>query len=94
MVKLIILEINNYVYILKSENNTKYILNLEFINIDKKVSINNIIYMNKELINEKEVYTFGPLNAKYGKKIELETEKDIAILEINDERIYLQRYYG
>jgi hypothetical protein len=95
MNKLTILEINNnYAYILKDEKNNKYSLNLEFMNLEKEISVNDLIYMSDELIKEAIPCTFGPLGAIYGKKIESEMDKNIVILEINNEKIYLQRYYG
>ena len=93
MIKLTVLEINNYIYTLSSDN-AQFTLNIEFVDIEQKVSANDIIYMDEEMIDENIVYTFGPLNSIYAATTNLETVKDIIILEANNERLYLQRYYG
>lgn len=94
MNKLIVLEINNFIYTLIDAQGNKYNLNLEFINLDKSISKNDIIYMSDELLVEHGVYTFGPFNNLYGDNIESELSPDIVVLEIDNERTYLQRYYG
>ena len=41
---------------------------------------------------EKNLYTYGDINSKYGKNIDLESEYLKVIKE--EEEYYLQRYYG
>lgn len=95
MIKLLVVEKDNYIYSLKDEKGKKYILNIEFMDIDKKVSINDIIYIDEGIIKENNFYTFGsPDKEQYGKKEDNIEEKDILILEQDNKKIYLQRYYG
>ena len=94
MKKLKILEINNYIYILEDEKGNKISLNIEFINLEQKVSINDVIYISDELIKENNFYTFGQIDNKYINQNELEISKDIIVLEKDNKIIYLQRYYG
>ena len=65
MKKLLILEIDKYIYTLRDDNNNKYILNLDFFEVQP--SVNDIIYIDEELLNQKNFYTFGPLEGEYGK---------------------------
>lgn len=93
MKKLKIIKIDSYNYYFKDENNKKYNLNIEFYDIENKPIIGDIIYINEILLKDR-VLSFGPLNGKYGKKIEKSVDKDILVLEKNNELIYLKRYYG
>lgn len=91
MIKLIIKEIDNYNYILE-HNNIKYNLTIELINTDITLSKGDIIYIEKSVIQEKIPLIFGPINGKYSKN-ELNEKEFITILK-NNNKIYLQRYYG
>lgn len=99
MKKLTIINIDNYEYTLRDNNNLNYNLNLEFQNIDIKPKTGDCIYMSDELLNKNyqeysNTYTFGPLGSFYGRTITNENNPDIIKLQIDNESLYLQRYYG
>ena len=94
MKKVKILKIDNYIYTLIDDDNNKYNLNFEFIDLNKNISVNDDMYINEELLNEKEFYTFGVLSSEFGKEIESELDDDILIIESKEGRVYLKRLYG
>ena len=91
MIKLTIIDIKEYTYIF-SNNNKIYEVNIEFLG-EKKPKINDIIYINSKILEEKNTYTYGPLNSKYSKNIDITEEELIKIITAKEE-YYLQRYYG
>ena len=99
MVKLEIISRSEYMYDLIDEYGQKYMLNLEFFDIDEELKIGDYIYINEELLNKKydgysTSYTFGNLENEYGKpNISLE-DVDIIKVEIENKEIYLKRLYG
>ena len=99
MKKLKIVEVNDYDYKLKDNDNNIYNFNIEFLDINKLPNINDYIYMNEELLDKKykeysTVYTFGELKNKTGRKIENEENLDLIVLEMAGEKFYLKRLYG
>lgn len=99
MVKLKIININDYEYSLKDEEEHNYIINMEFFDVDEKPRIGDYIYINKELLNPKydgysTSYTFGSLENKYGKEnIQME-DIDVIKVTLKNKEIYLKRLYG
>ena len=99
MIKLKILNKNNYQYNLEDENEQNYILNLDFFDLDEKPNIGDYIYINKELLNSKYAgystsYTFGSLKNKYGKENISINDIDVIKIVIDKKEIYLKRLYG
>ena len=99
MKKLKIIKKDNYIYTLEDKENNQYTLNIEFQDIDTIPSINNYIYMSEELLDKNyeeysTMYTFGPLDSSYGRKIKDENNPDIIRIDIQDKSIYLKRLYG
>ena len=99
MKKLTIINIDNYEYVLRDNNNLNYNLNLEFQNIDVKPKTGDYIYMSDELLNKNyreysNTYTFGPINKSYGRTITNENNPDIIRINADNASLYLQRYYG
>lgn len=88
MKKLVIEEINNYDYILKDELNNQYELNLEFYGLDKKLSVGDVIYLNKKLLVNDAVYSFGLV-----KDFQKDIKEYIKVI-LSDQEYYLERYYG
>lgn len=88
MIKLIVDNIENYNYTLKDENNNLYELNLEFYDLDKRIKIGDTIYLPKQLLNEKGLYSFGVI-----KRIDNNLEEYIKLI-IDNKQYYLERYYG
>ena len=99
MLKLQIVNINDYEYELKDGENNSYKVNLEFYDLDKKLSVNDYIFISEKLLNKnyKEYdtfYRFGKLNSKYGRDLNYENDTDIIGLKMGKDLMYMQRYYG
>ena len=93
MIKLRIINIDNYNNYILEDNNKKIInLIIEFLG-DKIPAVNDTIYINDKILKEKNLYTYGPLNSKYSKNIDITEEELIKIITAKEE-YYLQRYYG
>ena len=99
MMKLRIVEKNDYLYNLEDEINNKYVMSLDFLDIGNSPKVDNYICMNEELLNPKydgysTFYTFGSLDSQYGKNdIELD-DIDVIKLVMDEKEIYLKRLYG
>ena len=99
MIKLQIVNRNDYEYHLKDEHGHDYIFIIDFFDIDEKPKNGDFIYINSELLNPKYEgystnYTFGNLESKYGKEnISIDDIDVIKIITDNTE-IYLKRLYG
>lgn len=91
MLKLKVLDIEEYNYVLEN-NNKRYRINLNFLG-DKIPRINDLIYVDEFLIEEVNLYTYGPLNGKYAKKENVDYHEIMKVVSSNEE-YYLQRYYG
>jgi len=99
MEKLKIVNKNNYVYTLETENKYTYNMNLEFFDIERMPEIGNYIWMNEELLNSmykgySTNYTFGNLANKYGKENITLDDIDVIKLLLDEKEIYLKRLYG
>ena len=99
MIKLVIKGIDNTIYKLIDNKGFEYQLNLEFIGLDRKLKINDIIEISMELLNTKSssynaFYTFGLLDDITGRDNVSMNDLDVIKLIINDEEIYLKRLYG
>lgn len=91
MVKLEITNVMDYYYIVNSERYTNRRLYIKFYGI-KKLNIGDLIYIDESVIDENIPLYFGKIKGKYGK--DDITEKELAILKRNNEKLYFQRYYG
>lgn len=91
MIKLIIVSIEENIYTLKSENKT-YEVVIQFYG-DKVPKLNDIIYIPSKILNEVNIYAYGPLNSVYSKNIDT-TEEELIKVVTEKEEYYLQRYYG
>jgi len=87
MKKLYIKNIDGYNYTL-TNNDKDYNLNIEFYNLKDKPVINDIIYMNDNILKDK-VLNFEVLNNN-----DLIVLKEIIIIEHNNNKIYLRIVYG
>lgn len=99
MIRLEIVNKNNYEYNLKDNSGNNYILNLDFFNIKEKPKIRDYIYMCAELLNPEydgynTSYTFGSLENKYGKESIAIDDVDVIKVVIDKKEIYLKRLYG
>ena len=99
MIKLKIVDKNNFEYVLKDMKEKVYNLNMEFLDIEDKIDIGNYIFFSEELLDPKyegysTSYVFGDLNNKYGKtNIEL-TDVDVIKVMTNDKYIYLKSIFN
>ena len=95
-VDLVIERINDYKYFLKDSDMNEYILNMEFYDIDKIPKVGDKFNMHKNMVNNLDnyLYSFGNVDAIYGKKIDNLLDEDIIVLLIDNKKIYLKRFYG
>lgn len=99
MVKLQIINKDNYIYNLKDEQDNNYNLNIEFLDIGENLKIGDYIYISAELLDPRydgysTSYTFGSLKNKYGKDNIKLTDIDVIKIKTNEKEIYLKRLYG
>ena len=99
MIKLKIINIDNYIYNLEDEKGKKYIFNLEFMDVENKIDISDFLYFSSELLDPmyegySKSYTFSNLNSKYGKRNLKEGDIDIIKVEQDGKEILLKRIYG
>ena len=86
MIKVKVTNKDNFLYTLEDKNNNKtYKANIEFYNIE--VNEGDIIYISDGVLDENNIYTYGPIQ----EKSEIE---DIIKIVKEDNEIILQRYYG
>lgn len=85
MKKLKVIKIDNYLYTLEDEDKNIYVINIEFIDTD--INIGDYLYISNEVLEENNLFTYGP--------IEKESDiKDLVKVIKKDKDEYLQRYYG
>ncbi|MDD3341505.1 MAG: hypothetical protein PHN72_04900 [Bacilli bacterium] len=98
MVKLKIKNIENFCYTLENDGKTYHFV-LEFYDLQMNLQKGDIIYMHELLLNEdfyeySKYYCFGKLDSKYGRLALAENERDIILIIVNQQKIYLKRLYG
>ena len=95
-VSLIIEKVDDYKYFLKDSDMNEYILNMEFYDIDKLPGVGDKINIHKNMVNNLNnyLYSFGSVDATYGKNVDDLLDEDIIVLLMNNKKIYLKRFYG
>lgn len=83
-VKLRIVEIDGYNYVLEKENGEKIVKNIEIYS-NLKLRIGDYFYMVEKTVLEDNIFQFGPLINSKDEIIKIVSEKH---------EFYLQRYYG
>ncbi len=83
--KLRVINKNGYLYKLEDINKRIYKLNIEFINAD--VNEDDYILLPEKILEEKNIYTYGPIIAK-------DDINEYIVITNNGNETYLQRYYG
>lgn len=91
MIKLLIKSIEPYAYIL-SDGSNDYRLHLEFLDLEKKPTIGDYLYLPENIVKEPNNYTFGLIGGLFAKKKDI--KDDIIKVVGKDYEYYLQRYYG
>ena len=99
MIRLEVVDKEDYIYKFKDNNDKLYTLNLEFLDIERKIKIGDYISFSAELLNPRYAgystnYTFGSLESKYGKDNIKLNDIDVIKVETEDKEIYLKRLYG
>lgn len=97
--RLRIMKKNNYSYLFSDESDSEYVINIEFMDIEKAPELGDYIYMNEELLNPQyegysTFYTFGSLNNQYGKENIAMDDVDVIKVILEDKEIWLKRLYG
>ena len=90
MVRVKIVDIDGNIYRLEKDN-VIYKVHI-FLVSSKKLEIGDTLYISNKILIEKNLYTYGDINSKYSKNIDLASEYLKVIKK--DEEYYLQRYYG
>ena len=67
MKKLKVIKVGEVKYSLQDKDNNIYQLYLEFHDIENKIKVGDIVYLNEYLLNENILLAFGSLNSLYGK---------------------------
>ena len=91
MLKLKVSRIYNYVYYLTDEDAKHYQIHIEFYDLDFKISVGDIIYINEEFLNSDEMYAFGSLRDITGRKVK--NSKEMIVIIHDDQDYYLKRLY-
>lgn len=76
---------NQYLFTLEDSDHKIYKKNMEF--CDTTINIGDYIYIHHDVLDEPNIYTYGPL-------LENANVDDLIKIVKNDKDIYLQRYYG
>ena len=87
MIKLKIKSKDEYSNYILENNNKTYEVNINIIGTNI-LEVGNYIYMPEEVLKEKVSLNYGPIE---GNDIK---EDEVILLMKNNEKIYLQRYYG
>ena len=90
MIRLKIISKDKYDYCLLDNAGKKYNINIDFINTNYIPGVDDYLYLTKEMIEEVNIYTFGPLS----KNINTIDGNDIIKVSSGSEEFFLQRYYG
>ena len=99
MVRLKIINKNNYLYKLKDIKGNEYEFNLEFFDIETTPEIGDYISMSAELLNPRyagysTLYTFGNLDNPCGKSNLNINDTDVIKVITENKEIVLKRLYG
>lgn len=96
MKKLIILNINGYLYTLLA-GNMEYNINIEFYDLENSVKENDALIVSDEILNtmlKYKIISFGSIDSKYGKAQDELNETDVIILKSGEKTIYLKQVFG
>ena len=85
MIKVRVIEVNDFDYVLEDNNKKRYNINIEF--YDTTVNVGDIIYIDEKVLKETNLYAYGPL-------LEEARAEDLIKIVKDNKDIYLQRYYG
>ncbi len=94
-----VISVQNNDFVIKSEYNEEFSLNMVFHGLKSNVRVGDVINMSANLVNAyyeeySTHYVFGPLDSKYGRKIVTKKEVDCISITRNDKTIFLKRFFG
>lgn len=101
--KIINIDEKNYKYYLEDEKKRKYIIMIQFFDIEPLPQIGENLYFTEKLfnleLNEGVLhFMFGGIYEPYGKEIKIENIEEnieeILMIERKNKNIYLKRFYG
>ena len=85
MKKVKVIKASKYDYVLEDNNKKQYNINIEF--YDTEVNEGDIIFVDDKVLEETNLYAYGPL-------LEEANIEDLIKIVKDGKNIYLQRYYG
>ena len=85
MKKVKVIKASKYDYVLEDNNKKQYNINIEF--YDTEVNEGDIIFVDDKVLEETNLYAYGPL-------LEEANIEDLIKIVKDGKDIYLQRYYG
>ena len=89
MIKLEKIKTDEYAnYTLKDSNGKKYDVNINFMGIEKP-KVGTVIYIQKSVLDENVSLNYGLIE-----KGQLESEDELIMISYNNEKKYLERFYG
>ena len=90
MIKVKIIDKNDYQYSLLDNSGKLYSMNIGFINVSNIPKVGDYLCLTKEMLEEVNVYTFGPLS----NNVSDINSKDIIKVFSGADEFFLRRYYG
>ena len=96
----LVTNIENNEYTLKNiETNVSYIKKIWFYDLQKKVSVGDVITMHHELFDPNYLeydrhYTFGALDKPYGRVIDSADHLDVICVKQQNKKTVLKRFFG
>ena len=99
MKRLLIVEKYDDNFVLEDEKKNQYNLRMTFYDLEKELCVGDYISIHKELLDKNyeeysNEYLFGPLEEIYGREIKSKEDIDFVVLECDNKKIYLKRFYG
>ncbi len=81
-------------YTLVDKENHEEKVSFEFYDLTSLPTEGSIIFLNEAVLKEGITLRYGPLDSSYGRVITDAYDKDLLVLKIENEKIYLKRFYG
>ena len=100
MVKLQVLNVSDKTYtLLNIKTGQTYKFNLNFYGLKKLPQAGDFLNFSNELLDKNyieysESYQFGPITEVYGREVTSSEDIDVIELDLDDEKIYLKRFFG
>lgn len=95
-----IINIKDFEYELVDDNNKSYKISMVFYELKQKPKINSRVFLSSQLLDKSyyeysDCYYFGKVGSIYGRNPDSKSyEIDIIEIELDGEKVRLQRHYG